>query len=219
MADPRSSEAPGLFDERCRPDFREVFGRLLAESTHVDVALTRLRLSALDLEGAEFRHLRSLRLVLAEVSAASLDVEARGVLLDPERGRSLRHLAALLDRGVVRVRAAPLAGWSPDFTVFRGPEAPRAVLLGFHWLERPFPYRGPALASLHGPAGAALAARRFDETWGRAHDIRPALRGILRRARDATRRFDADSTKPQGRQRVSAVSDAAPDLDTSPRPD
>ncbi|HZD80914.1 MAG TPA: hypothetical protein VE646_12860, partial [Actinomycetota bacterium] len=66
----------------------------------------------------------------------------------------------------------------------------RAVLLGFHWLERPFPYRGPALASLHGRRGADLAARRFEETWGRAHDIRPALQGILGRARDAARRLE-----------------------------
>jgi hypothetical protein len=210
----RSAESPGLFDERSRPDFRDVFGRMLADASHVDVALTRLRLSALDLRAVELRHLRRLRLLLAEVNAVSLAGEAHAILADPERSGSLRFLAALVDRGVVRIRAAPLAGWSPDFTVFRGPSGPRAVLLGFHWLERPFPFRGPALASLHGPAGAALAGRRFDEAWSRAHDIRTAIHGILQRAGGHPRADHDRPSEPPRPQGIGAVGGPRSDLDT-----
>jgi len=187
---------------------------MLTHATHVDVALTRLRLSALDLRSVELRNLRRLRLLLAEVNSVNLGAEAHAVMADPERGGSLRFLAALLDRGVVLVRAAPLAGWSPDFTVFRGPDGPSAVLLGFHWLERPFPFGGPALASLHGAGGAALAGRRFDETWGRAHDIRPAIHGILRRAAGSTPRTQARPAEPPRPQGIGAVRRPGSDLDT-----
>lgn len=205
MVDPYSHEAPGLFDERSDPDFRTVFGHLLGDATHVDVALKRIRLSTLDLEATKLEGLRRLRVLLAEVNATTLSVEAHGVLLEPHRGRTLRHLTALLDRGVVEVRAAPLGGWSPDYTVFRGPEGPRAVLLGLHWLERPFPHRGPALASLHGPDGAALAGRRFDESWNRAHDIRPAIQGILRRAQGLATRVTGNPPEPQAAEGIPAV--------------
>ena len=191
----------------------------MSDAHRVDVALTRLRLSALDLRSVELRSLRRLRLLLAEVSSASLGAEAHAVLADPERGRSLRHLSELLERGLVLVRAAPLAGWSPDFTVFHGGDGPRAVLLGFHWLERPFPYRGPALASLHGPAGAALAGRRFDETWGRAHDIRPAVLGILERAGRSLSSKKGESSEALGPQGIADPPDAPPDLDTPPPTD
>lgn len=198
MIDPYSHEAPGLFDERSNPDFRTVFGRLLGDSTQADVALQRIRLSALDLDPDELGGLQRLRVLLAQVSAMSLRVEAHGLLLEPRRGGTLRHLSGLLDRGVVQVRSAPLGGWSPDYTVFRADEHPRAVLLGLHWLERPFPHRGPALASLHGPTGAALAARRFEESWSRAHDIRPAIQGILRQACGTAPTFSDDRAKGQG---------------------
>ena len=40
-----------MLDERTRPDFREIYGWLLARSRQLDVALTRIRLSTLDLRG------------------------------------------------------------------------------------------------------------------------------------------------------------------------
>jgi hypothetical protein len=192
---------PRLFDERSEPDFRSVFGLLVRRSTRVDVALTRLRLSALDLHAEEAAHVERIRLLLAEVNAVSLDVEAYAVLRDPARSASLTMLARQLGQGVIEVRAAPLAGWSPDFTVFGRRDGARAVLLGFHWLQRPFPHQGPALASLHGPREAALASQRFDQAWARAHDIRPAILGILQRAREAgarARHEAAIALRPQG---------------------
>lgn len=196
---------PRLFDERSEPDFRSVFGLLARRSTRLDVALTRLRLSTLDLQAEEAGHVERIRLLLAEVNAVSLDVEAYAVLKDPARAAPLRMLARLLGQGVIQVRAAPLAGWSPDFTIFGRRDGPRAVLLGFHWLQRPFPHQGPALASLHGPREAALAAARFDQAWIRAHDIRPAILGILRRAREAGDSARAERGKALRPQRISAV--------------
>ena len=173
---------PRLFDERARPDFREVYGGLLRSAVHLDVALTRIRLSTLDLVREDLVRLRSLRLLLAEVSAVSLELEAHTVMLRSDKRDTLRALAELLAEGVIEVRSAPLGGWAPDFSIFRSAEGAFAVLLGFHWFERPFPHRGPALSSLHGPEGARLARVRFEEAWRRAHDIGPAVLGILKRA-------------------------------------
>lgn len=180
---PPSSALPALLDERSDPDFRRVFGWLCSRSTEVDVALTRIRLSTLDLDPEEVAGLRRLRLLLAEVNAVSLDVEAHALLGDPRRGATLRHLGKLLDVGVIEIRAAPLAGWSPDFTIFGSKDGPEAALLGYHWFQRPFPHRGPALAALHGPEDAARVKARFAEAWARAHDIGSAVVGILERSR------------------------------------
>lgn len=205
-------DPPHLFDEHADPDFRSAWGFLARRSTRIDVALTRIRLSTLDLRPAELSQLEGLRLLLGEVNSVSLDAEAHALMRQPERGGSLRHLAGLLEDGLIEIRAAPLAGWSPDFTVFRrgGRAAPFAVLLGFHWFQRPFPHRGPALASLHGPDGAATAGRRFHATWARAHDIRPAVRGILDRARGVGDRAGTKSGKAQRRQGVPAGWDGPP---------
>lgn len=173
---------PALFDERADPDFREVFGLLSRRSTWLDVAVTRIRLTTLDLRPAEIASVRRLRLLLTEVNAMTLDAEAHALLAGGDEGETLRHLASLLERKVIEVRAAPLGGWSPDFTVFGSRRGPQAVLLGFHWFQRPYPHRGPALASVHGPRSALLAAQRFDGVWAQAHDIRAAIMGILRRA-------------------------------------
>ena len=88
----------------------------------------------------------------------------------------------MLEGGRLEVRSAPLGGWSPDFTVFVEEEGPCAVLTGFHAFERPYPHRGPALASLHGGDAARMAALSPQELWDAAHDVGPALWSILARA-------------------------------------
>src|SRR3954469_9792312 len=88
--------APRLLDERSRPGFRETFGRLARRASGLDVALTHLRLSPLDLSERELAHVRRIRLVLSEVSAASLDAEAHAVLHRGMMAANLRRLAALL---------------------------------------------------------------------------------------------------------------------------
>jgi hypothetical protein len=124
-----------------------------------------------------------MRVLIAEVSAIQLDAEAKSLLLQPRRAPNVRFLTSLLEKGCLEVRSAPLAGWSPDFTVFLDQEDPVAVVAGFHAFERPYPHRGPALLSIHGADGARLAARRHRDLWNVAHDIGPVLWNLLAGAR------------------------------------
>jgi len=171
-----------LLDERGRPDFRDAFGALAARASQILTAVTRVRLSTVDLRRRDLPELESMQVLVSEMSALSLDSEARGLVYMPGRAPNIRFLIGLLEEGRLEVRSAPLGGWAPDFTVFVEPEGPRAVLLGFHAFERPYPHRGPALASLHGGDGARLAALRHRELWESAHDVGPALWSILSRA-------------------------------------
>ena len=172
-----------LFDERSRPGFRQVFGRLLANSTALATAVTRIRLSTLDLSAGELEGVRRFRVVVAELNALHLDAEARVLLTRPQQAERVQRLARMLEDGRLEVRSAPLGGWSPDFTVFASGDEAQAVLLGYHQFGGPYPHRGPALSSLHGPDAARLASRRHDELWARAHDVGPALWSLLGRAR------------------------------------
>ncbi|MEX2048718.1 MAG: hypothetical protein WEB90_03995 [Gemmatimonadota bacterium] len=181
---PGLSPSPGvLFDERGRPDFRDVFGALASGASEISVAVTRVRLSTVDLSARELDGVEHLRVLVAEMNALHLDAEARGLQADARRAPNLDRLRALLESGRLEIRSSPLGGWSPDFSVFSGPDGPRAVLIGFHSFERPYPHRGPALASVHGEDAARLAARRHEEAWVRAHDVGPAVWSILSKAR------------------------------------
>lgn len=177
------SASPGaLLDERRRPDFRDVFGALAQESSEIATAVTRVRLSTVDLSPEELKRVRSFRVLVAEVNALTLDTEARLLETNPRRAPNLRLIAELLREGRLEIRSSPLAGWSPDFTVFGGPSGARAVITGPHWFERPYPHRGPALGALHFGDGARVAHRRHAELWEGAHDIGDAISGILSRA-------------------------------------
>ena len=173
-----------LLEERRRPDFREVFGALARQSDAVATAVTRVRLSTVDLTPEELASLDSFRVLVAELSALRLDAEARAMRSEPRRVANVNLLLDMMEAGRLEVRSAPLGGWSPDYTVFSREDRARTVLTGFHWFERPYPHRGPALASLHTEEGASLALRRFDEVWADAHDVGPAVWSILARAVD-----------------------------------
>jgi hypothetical protein len=180
--------APGaLFDERGRPDFRDVFGMLAAGSTDIATAVTRVRLSTVDLTGREMNGVEHFRVLVAEMNALRLDAEARSLESDPKRAPNAELLREMLERGRLEIRSAPLAGWIPDFSVFAGPRGPHALLVGLHWFERPYAHRGPALGALFTEEAAKLAARRHEEVWERAHDVGPAVWGILSKARSTTR--------------------------------
>jgi hypothetical protein len=171
-----------LFDERGRPDFRDVFGALARGASEISTAVTRVRLTTVDLQPEELAGLRRFRVLLCEMSALRLEGEAHALLHQRRRAPNLRLLVGLLEKGRLEVRAAPLGGWSPDFTVFSGAAGPSAVLSGFHSFERPHPHRGPAFGTLHGPDAARLAARRHEELWADAHDVGPTLWTLLSRA-------------------------------------
>jgi len=179
--------AGALFDERGRPDFRDVFGMLAAGSTDIATAVTRVRLSTVDLTGREMGGVEHFRVLVAEMSALRLDAEARNLEADPKRAPNAELLRELLESGRLEVRSSPLAGWTPDFSVFSGPGGPVAVLVGLHWFERPYPHRGPALGALFAAEAAELAARRHEEIWERAHDVGPAVWSILSKARTKAR--------------------------------
>jgi hypothetical protein len=181
---PGLSPSPAvLFDERGRPDFRDVFGALASTASDIATAVTRVRLSTVDLSTRELGRVEHFRVLVAEMNALQLDSEARGLQADPRRAPNAERLQGLLESGRLEIRSAPLAGWSPDFTVFSGPGGPTAVLVGFHSFERPYPHRGPALAAVHGEEAARLAARRHEDAWVRAHDVGPAVWSILSKAR------------------------------------
>ncbi|MFG1691471.1 hypothetical protein ACGF5M_04895, partial [Gemmatimonadota bacterium] len=115
--------------------------------------------------------------------------EAEAAVANPGAGGNLELVLGLMREGRLSIRAAPLGGWSPDFSVFYddAPDGdagkkPEWALLGVHWFQRPYPHRGPAFASLHSGAAASIAARRFHLLWDQAHDIGPAVLSILERA-------------------------------------
>jgi hypothetical protein len=176
-----------LLDERTRPDFRDVFAALACRAVDIATAVTRVRLAAVDLTDIELSGLSSLRVVVAELRALQLDAEAVAIQADPRRAPRVELLREMLESGRLEVRAAPLAGWSPDFTVFSDANGPWAVLSGYHWFERPFRHRGPAFASLHRADAARLAARRHLDLWEAAHDVGPAVWNILSKAHRAAR--------------------------------
>jgi hypothetical protein len=182
VRDPTQPRPPRLIDERSRPGFRELFGRLSRRASGLDVALTHLRLSTLDLSERELAHVERIHLLLAEVSAASLDAEAHALLHRRPMAANLRRLATLMGLGRIEVRSAPLGGWAPDFSVFRNERGPFAILIGPHRFDRGSSHEGPLLASLHDADGATRVAARFAEIWARGHDIGPAISGILARA-------------------------------------
>ena len=173
---------PQLLDDRSSPDFRSTYGLLARRAKGLDVALTHIRLATLDFSEAESGSVHRVRLLLAEVNAAALDAEAHAVLHQPRVANNLRRLTALVHLGRIEVRSAPLGGWAPDFSVFRNHDGSFAVLVGPHRFDVSALHRGPELASLHGAAAATRTAQRFGEIWKQAHDISPAIVGILARA-------------------------------------
>lgn len=176
-------EIPGLFHEREGSGFRKRFRHEVMRSLQVDIAVTRMRLTTIDLTEEELLAVQGIRLILAELRAVELDAEAHALMARPQARIRLRRLESLLDRDRVRIRVAPLAGWSPDFTVFHDRQGPRSVLLGFHAFELPHPFPGPALGCHFGRREARAAQTRFEEIWARGHDVVPAIHSIFRRAR------------------------------------
>jgi len=170
-------DPPCLLDERSRPDLRSVYGLLAARSRRLDAAVARIRLAGMTLNDGELAGMTQVRLVLAEVNALALSVDADAVASDPARRQRLLMLETLLRRETLRVRLAPLAGWTPDFTIFSGAirpdggDDPHTLILGPHWFERPFPHPGPALNAVLTGEAVLLASERFERLWERGHDV------------------------------------------------
>jgi len=192
------TSGPLLLDERSPTHFRALFGDLLSQSSAVDAAILRVRLSAVDLSARELVDVRRLRVLVAEVNAQTIEGEAFALVMDPVKRENLNLVVGLLQKGVMEIRSAPLGGWSPDFTVFSDHRGPRNLLLGLHWFHRPFPHRGPAWAALFETEEAARARDRFQAIWAEAHDIGPAVQRLMERTRVRGRSVPVDTPKAPG---------------------
>lgn len=181
MENPPSNSA-FLLDERSPTPFRQVFGRLLSRSRELDTAIRRIRLSGVDLSAREVDGLSRLRILIADINAQTLEEEAFALLMDPGKRETLRRIQTLLEDGTLELRSAPLAGWSPDFSIFSGSGGPEALLMGLHWIQRPFPHRGPAWMACFGPQEARKGLERFNELWIGAHEIGLPILRLLKRA-------------------------------------
>lgn len=168
-----------LLDERSRPALRQVIGRLLRESHTADMALSRVRLGALDLSAQEVAGPRHCRVLLGELDAT--------VLMDaapPTAATELRHLRDWLTSDRLEVRSAGLGAWTPDFSVFRTSTAATS-LLGAHYFGNPQLAVGPSFTVFsQGLEAADKLTSRFEELWGRGHDVAPAIREVLERVHD-----------------------------------
>ena len=171
-----------LLDERQRPDFRDVFGTLARDAVDIATAVRRVRLSALEVGREDLERAESVRVLVSELNALTLGAEARFIRADRRRAPRVALFREMLESGRLEVRSAPLGGWSPDFTVFSGADGPKAVVLGSHWFERPYPHRGPAFGALLTGGAATRAAERHAEVWEQAHDVGPAVWNILSKA-------------------------------------
>ncbi|MEX2530242.1 MAG: hypothetical protein WD960_05655 [Gemmatimonadota bacterium] len=175
-------ESPVLLDEWSRPDFRDVYGKLAEASTRFDVAIRKVRLSGISLARTELEGPARIRLLLAEINVLTLSAEAESMAAVDDGRLRLRLIRGLLSEGVLQLRSAPLGGWDPDFSVFwRDDEGP-VVIIGPHWFARPYPHRGPALASLHRGRAAARVGRRFEGLWTDAHPVEQAVRRVMEEA-------------------------------------
>jgi hypothetical protein len=143
----------------------------------------------------ELGRIRRIRLLMAETNALTLSSEAESLATDPDRCGRLRLLARLLNESRLLVRISPLAGWSPDFSVFsrkrveaqagtsdEGELESATLLVGPHWFERPYPHPGPAFVVVLGGEPALRARRRFEEVWARGHDLRLPLLSLIEEA-------------------------------------
>ena len=178
----RACDLPSLLLDGLRPDFPEVYSTLLSRSRELNLAAWRIRLAGLHLSPEALLAVDRIRVVLGELDGQRLAAEAEGMALSARRSGTVQALLKLLMEDRLLVRAAPLGGWSPDFSLFHGKGSPTTLLVGPHWMERPFPHRGPALASLHSGPEVTQVERRFEELWEAAHDVKAAVMRMLTEA-------------------------------------
>ncbi len=180
----RRSFRPVLLDEKSRPDFRGVYGRLIEEAEGVDIAIRKIRLSGISLGRSELEGPRRIRLLLSQINIVALAAEGEAMASDRAGRGRLIILLKLMASGVIRVRSSPLGGWAPDFSIFHRRGAGPVLLAGPHWFARPYPHRGPALASVHYDREAARIGRRFDGIWQDGHEVGMPLQRVLQSSLD-----------------------------------
>lgn len=190
-----------LFDERSDPPLRSYFGYLLAHAVEADFAVARIRLAGIDLTGSELSGVSRCRLLLGRLDVETLADAGQDVYSNPERRERIEGLLRFVGSGRIRIHAAGIQEWSPDFSVLRrvsresvyapgasggavstaGADADGAVVvLGPHHFARTHPLSGPAMTALiPGLEAARLAGRRFDEMFARGYDVTGVVLELL----------------------------------------
>ncbi|MDE0898462.1 MAG: hypothetical protein OSA81_05540 [Longimicrobiales bacterium] len=99
-----------LLDERSRPAFRDVFSHIAQALSDiaVAVAVTKMSLSPLDLDGGDLAEVQSLRVLGAELNALTLDPEARLIRADARRAQWAKLFRGLPEERQLEVRSALL---------------------------------------------------------------------------------------------------------------
>jgi hypothetical protein len=181
-----------LVDERHPESVRARIGELLRQADTADFAVSRIRLGALDLTARETDGVRRCRVLLGRLDAGMLLEAAEAMPVGAaERLEVLRSFAA---SGRLEVRAAGMAAWVPDFSLYAsaGPgesagrprrRSPLVALLGAHYFGSPEPFVEPSFTAMIGdPAAVRLLRDRFAELWELGHDVLPAIGDVLERA-------------------------------------
>ena len=194
--DPRDDPTSAPLLDRCTrqperrvlvgPDGRRIrtaFADALRGAEGLDLALSRIRLDTLGSVPSLLAGVRRTRLLLGEVRADVIDAEAHALAVRPVGRARLRELVRLLQEDRVRVRAAPLGRWHPDFSLFEHPDGRSSGLVGSHAFGGGGPGSGPLVAiRLEGEEALGPLPAEFERIWSRAHDVSAALEVMLRRA-------------------------------------
>ena len=170
-----------LIADDSRPSLREHIGRLLSTCTTADIAVSHIRLAALDLTEHETRSVRRCRILLARLDARALSDFGYA---DDYNERSMHTLRAFLESGHVAVRSAGIGAWAPDFSVYGGLAGGAGVcLVGAHYFRTPVSETGPSFtAMLTDSVSVATATARFELLWRRSHDVlEPVISAVHRR--------------------------------------
>lgn len=164
-----------LIDEAASPPLRQVIGELMAGADHVDFAIARIRLANLDLAEEEVAGPERCRVLLGHLDASTL------LDTDAADRRAVARLIRWARSGRLQVRSAGIGAWTPDFSVYHGPDG-GSCLVGAHYFGSPHLTVGPSFTVISADAGTrALLSRRFDELWARSHDVLPAILAVLER--------------------------------------
>jgi hypothetical protein len=163
-------------DEASVPSLRHVIGSLLAGAERADIAVSSVRLAAIDLSPAETDGVLTCRILLGRLDSRELES------LGAHGARARAHLSVLrafLCSGRVSVRSAGMAAWLPDFSLYvrrdHGVEHTTCIL-GAHYFRQPAITDGPSLTAVLEHEGTAVVLqRRFETLWDGAHDVLPAV--------------------------------------------
>jgi hypothetical protein len=159
-----------VIDEFTRPTMRETLGTLMSASQCVDIAMTRMRLSGINLTDGEVGRLRRLRLVMGKLDAAAL-LQSQSRPID-----QLVRLRAFASSGILQIRSAPRFKWDPDFSIYDH----HAALIGAHYTDLPYAADGIALTCvLTDPNAIRRCARRFEQMWDAGYDVLPVVIEML----------------------------------------